>query len=205
MNIIGQNIYENFPLILTEDLQGWNSNHNVFSDLIEEKKPNVIIEVGTWKGASAINMAKFCKEKGLNAKIYCIDTWLGAVEFWTDFKEDQQRDLILRNGYPQVYYQFLTNVIRQGVKDFIIPIPVTSSIGAKVLAHYGIKADLIYIDGSHEYEDVKADIIAYRELLNTGGVIFGDDFTAFSDVAKAVKEVVRDFNVVDNNFWIAKF
>ena len=33
------------------DLQGWGSTSPVFSSLICEVRPSLIIEVGTWKGA----------------------------------------------------------------------------------------------------------------------------------------------------------
>jgi NAD(P)-dependent dehydrogenase (short-subunit alcohol dehydrogenase family) len=36
--------------------------------------------------------------------------------------------------------------------------------------------DLIYVDGSHDYDDVAADLAAYRPLVRPGGVMFGDDY-----------------------------
>lgn len=203
MNQITRDIYENLEL-LPPDPQGWGSEHRVFSDLVATTRPEVIIEVGTWKGASAITMAKACQSEGLNTKIYCVDTWLGAVEFWTDFAHTPERNLMQKNGYPSIYYQFLSNVVHAGLQDIIIPIPNTSAIATKILKAMGVKAQLIYIDGSHDYEDVKADIRAYRELLAPGGIMFGDDFKHFADVERAVKEEVKNFEVIDNNYWIAK-
>ena len=40
------------------DLQGWNSIHPLFEDLLRQVKPTVLVEVGSWKGASVIHMAK---------------------------------------------------------------------------------------------------------------------------------------------------
>ena len=62
MNQIGGNIYEGIKPSGAETIQGWNSNNPAFRELIEKKRPKVIIEVGTWLGASAINMAAICKE-----------------------------------------------------------------------------------------------------------------------------------------------
>lgn len=189
------NIYEGLEL-LPHDLQGWNSTHEVFRQLIEEIRPETIIEVGTWKGASAIHMAKICKELGLNTKIYCVDTWLGAEEFWTN--PTKERDLLPKNGYPQIYYQFLSNVVHEGVQDMIIPIPTTSLIGAKITPN----ADLIYIDASHSFRDVVLDIEAYKDKAP---VIFGDDYgnTVF-EVKEAVDAVLPDAEVIDNWFWVWK-
>jgi hypothetical protein len=91
------------------------------------------------------------------------------------------------NGYPQVYFDFLANVVQHGFQDVIIPVPCTSVIAARVLASQGIVADLIYIDGSHNYDDVVADIRAYRPLLRSGGVMFGDDYE-WKSVREAVEE-----------------
>src|SRR4051812_30139699 len=127
MNNINQNIYEGFSP-LPEDLQGWNSQHPIFEHLIRDIKPKTIIEVGTWKGASAIHMGLLCKANHLQTKIYCVDTWLGSVEFWTRLNDTPERDLMLRHGYPQIYYQFLSNVVHNNLQDVIIPVPMPSTV-----------------------------------------------------------------------------
>ena len=43
---------------LNPDLQGWGSRHRIFEQVICEEKPQLVIEVGTWKGASLVHMAK---------------------------------------------------------------------------------------------------------------------------------------------------
>jgi len=196
MNQISTIQYKGKPL--KEDLQGWNSFNGIFDGIIHDIKPTTIIEVGTWKGASAINMARICYRLGLDTKIYCVDTWLGALEFWTTHKETQERDLMLKNGYPSIYNQFISNVIHNNAQDYIIPVPNTSFIGAKILQHYGVKAELIYIDGSHEYEDVLSDIKSYKELCT--GVMFGDDYN-WPSVQRAVNDSLKNIQIVDN-FWI---
>ncbi|NJO30621.1 MAG: hypothetical protein HC874_26075 [Richelia sp. SL_2_1] len=104
------------------DIQGWNSDSTIFPEMIKEVEPKLIIEVGTWKGASAIHMASLVKFLNLDTKIVCVDTWLGALEMWTD-REDKDRylSLGLNLGYPTVYYQFLYNVIESGFGDIISP------------------------------------------------------------------------------------
>ena len=205
MNDIGNNIYNNFTP-MPADTQGWNSDSGIFKNLINEIKPKVIVEVGTWKGRSAINMASTVKAAGLKTKIYCVDTWLGAVEFWTSHKDTTERNLLLKNGYPQIYYQFLSNVIHADHQDCIIPIPLPSTTAWQVLEHYNVKADLIYIDASHVYEDVLADIKNYSKVLNTPGIMFGDDIGIsgqYFGVRKAVEEsFAKNFEVIENNFWV---
>ena len=185
MNTFGFNIYEGIEPSGIQEVPGWNSRKPVFSELIREIRPTTIIEVGTWLGASAIHMALQCGKANLPAKIWCVDTWLGAEEFWYSDLED--RDLRLQNGYPQVYFDFLSNVVQHGYQDVIVPVPCTSLIAARILASQGIKADLIYLDGSHHPDDVVADIRAYLPLLRDGGVMFGDDYE-WKSVCAAVKQ-----------------
>lgn len=189
---------------LPKDLRGWQGDSDIFEKLIHEVLPDHIIEVGSWKGQSTITMANACKARGLSTRITCIDTWLGAEEFYTNPSED--RDLMKNYGYPQVYYQFLSNLIHEDVVEMIEILPITSVIGAKLTD----KADLIYIDGSHSYEDVRADIELYTHKLNMGGIIFGDDYNngAFKGVKLAVDEFVAktgyNLEIYNNWFWIIR-
>lgn len=175
-------------------IQGWNSDSPIFKKLIDEVNPSIIIEVGSWKGASTVEMAKYTK-----AKIYCVDTWLGAVEFYTH--PTKERDLMKRDGYPQVYYEFWNNIVSNGLENQVISMPMTSRMGVLLVP----KADLIYIDASHEYDDVKWDIENYMKLLKPGGVIFGDDYgnEIFPGVKKAVDEI-GGAEIFDNWFWIIR-
>lgn len=148
-------------------------------------------QVGSWKGQSSIAFAKRLQELGPGHKLVCVDTWLGAPEFWTWGLRDRNRGGSLQpvHGFPSVYYTFLANVKRSGVQDVVAPLPISSLQGAMVLAHYGCQADAIYIDGSHEREAVQADLLAYWPLLQEGGVCFGDDWCAeWPGVKAAVDE-----------------
>jgi len=194
-------VYDNLEL-LPQDLQGWNGNSDVFGELILRVKPKIIIEIGTWKGQSAITMATFIKLNKMDSKIYCVDTWLGALEFIDD--NSPERDLMKKNGYPQVYYQFLSNVVHNNVQDIIIPFPMTSEIASKYFKKKGIVADLIYIDGSHEEEDVYRNLCDYFFLIDEG-VMFGDDLTWQNmeyTIQKFCKNFSRRYYTLENNFWV---
>ena len=179
------------------EVPGWNGNHRIFKELISSVKPRVILEIGSWKGQSAINMATICKGLGLDTRIYCIDTWLGAVEFMTASPDDKERDLMKIDGYPMVYHEFMKNIRESHVDDMITPVPNTSLIASFVVPD----ADLIYIDGDHSYESVMQDIAVYTKKLNPGGVIFGDDYSVFEGVKRAVDQSFNNVRILDN-FWI---
>jgi len=208
MNKIDKTIYDNFkpfPLQLT----GWNGNKPIFRELIEKIKPTTIIEVGTWKGQSAITMGNAVREFGLNTTIHCVDTWLGAIEFWTTGKNTSERNLSTINGYPQVYYQFLSNVVHNNLQDIILPFPNTSENGYRYFKYNNITAQMIYIDASHEEDDVYKDLNNYYELLDNNGILFGDDyqknlFGVINSVDKFTQEKNMELEIVGNNFWILK-
>ena len=201
------------------DLSGWNSDHPIFDKLIVEAQPKVIIEVGSWKGRSAMHMAhassslkELCEISGsdvpVKTQIYCVDTWLGGIDHITS---DKPHDDLMRDKFnsPEIYHQFLRNFIE--APEFakrIFPIRNTSLNGARFLAKLGVKSELVYIDGSHEYDDVYADLCAYSQLLRPGGLLFGDDFRNFGGVFAAVlrfaHETGRKLEEVDNNFWILR-
>lgn len=186
-----------------DDRHGWGSDGAIFRDLITRLRPELIIEVGTWKGGSALHMADICAELDLPTRILCIDTWLGAAEFWTDLSDPERYQSLKRvYGYPSVYYQFLSNVKRAGHEDRILAFPQTSLIAGRLLRSWGVSAAMVYIDGSHDYEDVFADMRVYWPLVCTGGVLFGDDYGTWADVQRAADA----FGCVpvpnDRRYWI---
>lgn len=188
------NPYEGFDFQRYQlDLRGWGGQSPAFRKLILETKPRLIVELGTWKGASALKMAAVVRKEGLSTRILCVDTWLGALEFWTDHTDpDRYLSLELRHGWPTVYYQFLANVCHKHCQEQIIPFAQTTSIAALWLRCYGIVADMVYVDASHEEEDVYRDICDYWDLLRNRGVLFGDDYYNWDGVRLAVDRFARE-------------
>ena len=162
---------------ITTDYQSWpSSKGTIFQELMEETNPETIFEIGSWKGGSAIQMARIAKERGLGTKVVCIDTWLGSSEHFVS----GQRDYLFPtdpHGHPLLYWQFLLNVVDSGMQEYIVPMLATSMAAAIRLGKEEKKAELIYVDGSHDYESVYLDLQAYVLLLkDSKSVIFGDDF-----------------------------
>lgn len=181
-----------------DDLRGWNSDDKIFSQLIDLVRPNLIVEVGTWKGRSAVRMAQHCRSRGLPTQLLCVDTWLGFVDSYTcrSQSRDAGTSLYFVHGWPQVYYQFLANVVRRGLCDCITPLPQTSRNAVQILATLELFPDLVYIDGSHDYLDARRDIEDYFGLLRPeGGVLFGDDYGVFAGVTKAVQAASRSLGI----------
>ena len=60
--------------------------------------------------------------------------------------------------------------------------------------------DFIFIDGNHQYEFVKKDIIAWLPKLKEGGVLAGHDHD-WQRVKDAVKEILGEVKTI-SNYWI---
>jgi predicted O-methyltransferase YrrM len=60
-------------------------------------------------------------------------------------------------------------------------------MAAGTLRKLDVAVDLVYVDASHEAEDVAKDLRAYWDVVRAGGVLFGDDYApAWPGVVKAV-------------------
>jgi len=190
------------------DLQG-GEDHPWFSGLIAQLRPRVVVEVGSWKGASAIRMASQLRDQQRDAVVICVDTWLGSLEHLTQSVAGWDIRPHLKHGYPALYYQFLANVVHTGCKSYILPIPNVSLTVARWLLKQGLQADLIYLDGSHEEDEVYLDLVSWWKVLRPGGVVFGDDWHAYwygviCGVNRFAKETGRRIHVHGTKWQMIK-
>lgn len=188
--------YRDYPF----DLQGWGSRSPMFEELVRLVRPRRIIEVGTWKGASAAHLCELMAAEDVAGTVLCVDTWLDGDSIWRrspHCSADEFRR-IWRYGRPvELYHQFLANMVHLGYHDRVIPFPTTSAKAARWLARNGVRANLIYIDGSHDERDVYLDLVDYWPLLEPGGILCGDDWSAEKPgVEPAVRRFATEQNLV---------
>lgn len=193
-------------ILMPADYQGWNWDNPIFSRLVDEVNPRTTIEVGTWKGMSAMNlhraMARRCEPGWL---LWCCDTWLGGIEHMEGewYGGSCQRS----HGYPTLYMQFLSNMQHAGCLENLHALPNTSLNCARWFTRRGIRAGLIYIDASHESPDVYNDAAAYWAILDAGGVMFGDDWgypQVGHDITKFSEEIGVGLEIDCGNYWILR-
>jgi predicted O-methyltransferase YrrM len=195
----GKNPFAGFPKKLyMPDMQGWNSNHRLLVDSIKMARPRVVAEIGVWKGGSCIHMAKGIRDLGLDAAVIAIDTWLGSSEHWM---QEDGLELSYTFGYPNLYYVFAANVVREGVAEQVVPLPLDSANAAVLLRRLNLSIDMIHIDGAHDYGGVRSDLERWWPLLKPGAVVIMDDYDAtgavWPDVRKAIDDFVASANVSD--------
>ncbi|WP_298964213.1 class I SAM-dependent methyltransferase [uncultured Methylobacterium sp.] len=170
------------------DLQGWRSVHPYLDEAVREWRPGVVVEIGTWKGASALHLARTMAAGGIPGTVIAVDTWLGAVDHWAD--PELFSELVPENGYPSLYRTFLANVLREGMADRIVPLPLDSVNAAELMRLRGVVADVIHLDAGHEEASVAADLRAWWPVLRPGGLFIADDYDRlggkFPGVGRAV-------------------
>jgi hypothetical protein len=184
----GRDPFDGLPANLFEfDLQGWNSQHPYLREAISILRPELIIEIGVWKGRSATFMANEIKTLGLQSVVVAVDTWLGSSEHWPS------DELSFMNGRPALFWKFLSNVLRADVKDYLVPLPMHSLNAAEIFKSRNLRPGIIHIDGGHDYESVAADLRVWWPLVSPGGFMILDDYNddgSWPGVRKAVDDFV---------------
>lgn len=141
-----------------------------------------IIEIGPHRGRSTRALAD-----ATSGHVYAIDNWNGAA------------------GDTHVRRACLYN-LRDLIGTKVTLIEQDSALGVpEALA--GVRADMLWIDGDHRYESVKADIQLYAPLVRRGGLICGHDYCVWHpEVVRAVDEAfgrrVRSIDIHRSIWWV---
>src|SRR5436190_126076 len=146
----------------------------------------VVLELGSWLGKST----RFIAGAAPSAVVVSIDHWYGSAEH----KVNQKLKAVL----PVLYETFLKNCWL--IRDRIVPLRSSTVPGMRLVRDYGVSPDLVYVDASHDYQSVRADILVSKELF-PDAALCGDDFT-WPGVRQAVEELVDAS--IDGNVWWKK-
>ena len=172
--------------------ENWFGYQTVYSNAVKRfSTGSKFVEVGSWKGKSSSYMAVEIANSKKDIDFYCVDTWQGSVEH----QEDDQYKL------SELYDVFIGNM--KPVENYYIPIKITSLEASKKFKDNSL--DFVFLDSSHTYEDVKADIAAWLPKVKPGGILAGHDYYVdgedwFPEVKQAVNEMLDDFDKIDNCF-----
>lgn len=140
-------------------------------------KDSVIVEIGSFKGRSTACLGLGARRKG--TKIFAIDTFAGNGKDFT--RGDQYLE-------KQYFDQFVNNMKKAGLKN-VIPI---RGFSHEIGRAWKLPIDLLFIDGSHLYEDVKLDFELFFPYVKPGGlVLFHDVQHEFPGVFKVWNEIAK--------------
>lgn len=148
------------PQRLTQSID-WHGHLSFAAWLVEYFKPQIIVELGVFRGDSLSAFAQSSRDLQCKNKIYGVDKWLGDITTGNYGEEvyAELKDYFILN-YPEV------KLIREYFDD--------------ALAYFdNASIDLLHIDGCHEYDAVKNDYEKWISKMSKNGIILFHDITAY--------------------------
>jgi predicted O-methyltransferase YrrM len=169
-----------------KEIQNWFNYESIFDMAIRNAKDGArFVEIGVWKGGSTAYMGVEIYNSKKVIEYHAIDTFEGSIEHGEV------------NGLYEEALENLKPLINLKV------VKIIKGHSQDVVNNYEDESiDFCFIDGSHQYEDVKADIIAYLPKVKKGGILSGHDYDSiWEGVIKAVDEILVTVEVVHGS-WI---
>lgn len=169
-------------------IPGWFHHGSTILSLIEQYRPNVCVELGSWLGASAVPVARAIQRWG--GTLTCVDTWAGDLN--SDGGSPANRPPVMLFGCARA-------LVEAGVSANVRLIPALTSDAAKVWSE---PIDFLYVDADHSYDGVMADLDAWVPHVRKGGLIVGDDYgsTLYPGVQQAWDEFEHECGITLTRF-----
>lgn len=155
---------------------GWFHHGTKILQLVEQHRPKVCVELGTWQGASAIPVARSIARWG--GTLTCVDTWSGELN------EDGGSE---PNKAPVMIMACARRIVEAGLSNVRL---IPSMTGA-ASNYWSEPIDFLYIDADHSYLGCWTDLVGWARHVRSGGLIVGDDYG--NEFYPGVKEAWDDF------------
>jgi SAM-dependent methyltransferase len=157
------------------------------------KKGAVFVEIGCWKGRSAAFMGVEILNSGKRIKFFTVDHFEGSVN---------------HGGDPDVVAGTLEQTARANLAPFAGIVNVIAKRSTEAAADFTDGSiDFLFIDGQHDYENVKADLLAWLPKVKRPGGIIGGDDANWPGVKEAAREVLGQIEIVEphrkGRYWRA--
>lgn len=166
-----------WPLI--DPIEGWlegGQERWLFNAARSLSDGSNIVEIGSYKGRSTCCLGFGCY--GAKKRVYAIDRFDGGPDLP---RQDSLRE-------------FSENIERCGLSEYVVAsVGMSSEIGK----NWTKPIHLLFVDGSHQYEDVVTDFdVFFPKVVANGIVAFHDVDPKWPGVLRAWNEVVKS-NLVD--------
>lgn len=147
------------------------------------KGPLMIAEVGVFKGGNALALLQMN-----TARIYLVDPYLAYSQKGIAGYNQQQLDEAMLEMIRRMrgYYDKVTIILQK-----------SEAAAAMFPAEH---FDYVYIDGDHNYEAARVDILAWYTNVKKGGFLAGHDYN-LTEVARAVNEFAK-VNGLELKTWV---
>lgn len=172
-----------------EKVPGWMDQPDLMWLAEQASKRTRILEVGSWMGRSTRALAD-----NTLGTIIAVDTWRGS-------DEEEHKATLEGKSDSWLMDEFRRNML--GVTPGKVTTFRDTSVNAAAYFHHmGVTFDMIFLDASHDYDNVRADILAWLPLVERGGIISGHDYSPnWLGVVKAVNELIGGVKKSDGFIW----
>ena len=161
-----------------EQIDGWFDFEMIYDAAVDAAVDgDVFVEIGVYKGKSTCYLLDKIKQSGKAIGLIAIDNF-------TMCSSNEVRNNIKKCGLES---------------SLITIIESDSDKAAEMFSNKSVK--FCFIDGSHEYEQVKKDLQAWLPKIESNGLIAGHDYEY---VKVAVHDVLGDNIVVYGSSWVKK-
>jgi len=149
-------------------IPGWMNEPELYWLEAQARTHSCIVEVGCWMGRSTRTLVD--NTPGI---VYAVDTWRGSEEHRGDF---------VGKDPDWVYDAFKANMAD---RDNVHVMRMTSLEAAEKWS--GATFDMVFIDAAHDYDSIRADILAWKPLVH--GLLCGHDH-GHPPITRAVAELL---------------
>lgn len=165
-----------------KNVEGFFTYPQLYLEAVEKaNRADVLIEVGSYKGQSACFMAEAIRNSQKDLLFVCVDHFQGS-------EEHTEKDF---------YHQFLRNTAP--LSRWIKPLREDSVTASQRFKDNDVF--FVFIDASHDYDSVKADIEAWLPKIRKGGILAGHDFH-HQPVIDAVNDTLGEVQSYAGGCWV---
>lgn len=160
--------------------QHWFTYPGLYSGAVRKfPSGSRFVEVGSWKGRSAIYMAIEIMNSQKEIQLDCVDTWTGSIEH-ADEESLAYDPIVFEN--EMLFKEFMNNT--EPYRSIINPIRMDSFSASALYDHESL--DFVFLDSSHEYEHIITELSLWVPKIKRTGVIAGHDYHASPGVHHGV-------------------
>lgn len=171
-----------------QELQGFFDWEDLYREAVRRApEGGSLVEVGVWRGKSLAFLLVEAANSGKRLWIAGIDHFRGNVG---------EPDLLLEAAAQDIEIECRRNLDRAGYHYLLVRKPsVLAADGCRDGAY-----NFVFLDASHDYNSVAADIRAWRPKIRRGGWMAGHDRNA-DGVKRAVAELLPGARQ-EGNCWV---
>ena len=172
-----------------KNIHGWFTFYKLYDKMVNKYDNALFVEIGTWRGKSAVYMAEKIKESGKNIVFDTIDLFQPTKynDHAPYFDTNDFLPIVKKNIGP--------------VKEFVNLVKGDSH---EIVNQYADESiDFLFLDGNHKRKHVLKDLKLWYTKVKYGGVIAGHDADKKGVMNAAIQFFTHKpgLKIIEGNCW----